>query len=116
MLTTHTYKIDWLFDFDNIDDLIDKLNEVKEKHRDADTVYVDCQWVSYEDVEYIIRYEVEETEQEKQTRIMLENERKLMKRKQEADAKRKREWQELIAKKEKELNDLRYDYQYRTQV
>jgi hypothetical protein len=113
MLKAHDYEINWLFDFDNIDDLIAKLNEVKEKHKDAVKVYIDCEWTGYEDVIYQVVYELEETEEEKQCRIRIENERMLMQREKEKAAQRRREHLELLDKKRKELKDLEYDLKYR---
>lgn len=110
MLKTHEYEIDWIFDFDNIDDLIAKLCEVKEKHKDAVRVWIDEEWTGYEDVEYCVCYELEETEKEKQTRLYKERIYKEVRKKHEENQRRKREWQELVAKKEKELADLKRGY------
>lgn len=107
MLKTHMYEIDWLFNFDTIDDLIAKLYEVKEKHKDAHTVYIDCEWTGYEDVEYQVCYELEETEEEKQTRLSIERTEREVRRRYEEDQQRKKEWRELVEKKEKELSDLK---------
>lgn len=110
MLKTHEYEIDWLFDFDNIDDLIAKLYEVKEKHKDAVSCCIAEEWTGYEDVIYLVCYELEETEEEKQTRLYKERIEREVQEKREADQLRKIEWQELVAKKEKELADLKRGY------
>ena len=110
MLKTHMYEIDWLFDFDNIDDLIAKLYEVKEKHKDAVSCCIAEEWFGYDDVIYLVSYELEETEEEKQTRLYNERIAREVRERREADQRRKSEWQELVAKKEKELADLKRGY------